>query len=404
MGRVTLATDDEDLRADLVDLLAGAGLPVTSAASWEGLLASVASPRCALALVDSRLPGLVPELLQTMAASCSHGPELRALRGPAAPLAQAPSRHQDLLRLARKVTRAGIDAELRNELRLLGAGGSTFVILGRLAAGTFPVLIQGERGSGKERLARALHQISGDPGPFRVQDLDAPPWSDPGTEPGTIYVERVDERLPEAVDALSHQVRRAGWRFLVGSRRAVPDLVGRGTWNHLHLVPLRERPEELRRLTRLYLDRYRRQLGLPRRRFQRSLWALVLSHRWPGNARELETFVVQALTGTQDSVIRAEALPESVRRLVDPAPDAQAMDLAAAFETVVEARLRALVQQVEPDSGIAVRRLAVDATERALYRLALARTGGNQLAAAQLLGIARNTLRSRAARLGVLGL
>ncbi len=78
------------------------------------------------------------------------------------------------------------------------------------------------------------------------------------------------------------------------------------------------------------------------------------------------------------------------------------LDLAEAFEEVVEGRLRALIQQVDLDSGIEVRRLAVDATERALYRLALARTGGNQLAAARLLGVARNTLRSRAARLGVL--
>ena len=331
MGRVTLATNDEDLRLDLMGLLAGAGLPVSCAASWEGLLAGVASPHCALALIDARLPGLEPDLLETVSRSLEHAPQLRTLRGPAGSLGQAPSRHQDLLRLARKATRAGIDAELRKELRLLGAGGNTFTVLGQLAAGAFPIGIQGERGSGKERLAHALHKISGDEGAFLLVERESLSWVPPEGPPGTVYVERLDERDPEAVAALVQQVRESGWRLTAGSRKATPTVTERGTWNHLRLLPLRERPDELRTLARLYLDRYRRQLGLPRRRFHRSLWALILSHRWPGNARELETFVVQALTSTQATVSRAEELPEPVRRLVDPAPDTHALDLARRY-------------------------------------------------------------------------
>lgn len=403
MGRVTIATDDESVRQDLVSLLGGAGLPVTTATGWESLVAGLASPQCALALVDVRLPGLDPDLLVALVDSLAHAPQVRALKGASGGLVQAPSRQQDLLRLARKATRAGIDTELRKELRLLGAGGDTFGVLGRLAAGNFPVLIQGERGSGKQRLAWALHQVSGDQGPFHVLEGTLA-WQSDGGPPGTLYIDAVEDREQGSISELAALAEAAGWRLTAGTRRAAPGLTEARAWNHLRLTPLRERPEELRALTRHYLDRYRRQLGLPRRRFHRSLWTLVLAHRWPGNARELETFVVQALISTQEPVIRADDLPEPVRYRVEPAPDTQVLDLAEAFEQVVEARLRALVQQVDPASGIEVRRLAVDATERALYRLALARTGGNQLAAAALLGVARNTLRSRAARLGVLAL
>ncbi len=401
MGRVTVATADDRLRQDLVGLLASAGLPVESAANWEGLLGRLASPRCTLGVVDVRLPGLAPELLQAFVASLPHQPQIRTVKGTAGELTAAPIRHQDLLRLARRITRAGIDKDLRKELRLLGAGGDTFEVLGRLAAGSIPVLVQGERGSGKERLARALHQISGDDGPFEVLGDDLA-WEPEDGPPGTIYVDQAADRDISEISSLASRALASGWRLIAGSRRAAPDVMEQRRWSLLHLTPLRERPEELRSLTHHYLDRYRRRLGLPRRRFHRSLWALVMSHRWPGNARELETFVVQALTVSRDPVLRAEDLPEAVRRLVEPAPETHVLDLAEAFEEVVEGRLRALIQQVDLDSGIEVRRLAVDATERALYRLALARTGGNQLAAARLLGVARNTLRSRAARLGVL--
>jgi DNA-binding NtrC family response regulator len=401
MGRVTVATTDEDLRRSLVALLTGAGLPVDSAASWEGLLGRASSPRCTLVLVDARLPKLVPDLLAALVNSLAHQPQIRVLKGAAGSLAHAPTRQQDLLRLARKTTKSGIDGDRRKELRLLGVGSETFVVLGRLAAASFPILIQGERGLGKQRLAWALHQISGDEGPFQVLD-DNLDWEPEDGPAGTVYVDRLDEREPSEITELSRRTRANAWRLTAGARRPAPAITDQRTWNHLKLIPQRDRPEELRALTLHYLDRYRRQLGLPRRRFHRSLWALVMSYRWPGNARELETFVVQTLTSTRDSVIRADALPEPVRRLVDPAPDTHVLDLAEAFELVVEGRLRALVQQIDEDSGIEVRRLAVEATERALYRLALARTGGNQQAAAKLLGVARNTLRSRAAALGVL--
>ena len=401
MGRIVVATAEEDLRHQLVGLLAGAGLPVETAATWEGLVQRLAAPACSLALVDARLPGLDPDLLQVVTTSLSHGPHLRLVRGTAPPLTAAPVRQQDLLRLARRATRSGLSSDLRKELRLLGAGPDTFADLVGLAAAGQPIVIQGERGSGKQRIAEALHLLSGDPGPFVARALGEP-WTSPATEGGTLYLEGFEAREPEEVRTLLVRVRASGWRLIGGCRRP-PGAVARSTtWDRMVLAPLRERSDELRSLTLHYLDRYRRQLGLPRRRFHRSVWALVLAYRWPGNARELETFVVQALTGTRATVIRAEALPDRVRHLVDPAPDTQLRDLTIAFEEVVETRLRALVQQVEPDSGVEVRRLAVEATERALYRLALARTGGNQLAAARLLGVARNTLRSRATRLGVL--
>ena len=79
------------------------------------------------------------------------------------------------------------------------------------------------------------------------------------------------------------------------------------------------------------------------------------------------------------------------------------MELTEGFESVVEARLRPLVARVEPGARVPLHKISVQATERALIRLMLARTGGDQKAAAELLGIARNTFRAKAEAYGLLG-
>jgi DNA-binding NtrC family response regulator len=165
------------------------------------------------------------------------------------------------------------------------------------------------------------------------------------------------------------------------------------------MPPLRKRPDDLRALTLMYVNKYRRRLGLPRRRIHRSLWALILSYRWYGNSQELEHFVVQVVTSVEGATLSAEALPPSVRRLVEP--ESAVEDLAVGFEALVESRLREMVNNYKPDSGLGLHKLATNATERALIKLTLVKTGGDQQAAAKILGIARNTLRSKIVSLDI---
>lgn len=386
MARVVVGTDDEDLRQALRDVLVRAGHAVRTTGDWDGLVRELSSPACRLVLVDGRLPGLLAAPLAGLAESLSHKPEVRTVRAPAPPLSAVTTKGIPLL-ASRVVGRLG--REDQRELRLLGLGRDTFRLLDIAGAAELPVVLVGEAGTGKKRLARALHARTGSVGPL-VTGGELPTSG----EPGTLYVPQA-ERHPD-LEGLAEQAQDAGWRLVAGTRvhLALP------TWRHLPLVPVRERPDELRRLLNLYLERYRTRLGLPRRRLDRALWRLVRAHRWPGNARELEGFVVQALTSTRGEVIRAAELPPRVHALVDRPPAAQVHAHAEKLGSVAEEELLPLVEGLEP--GEPVHRLVTEATERALVKLTLRRTGGDQKAAAELLGIARNTLRSKGIRYGLI--
>ncbi len=219
--------------------------------------------------------------------------------------------------------------------------------------------------------------------------------------PGALYLLKLDEWSPEDLRALEARAGKAGWRLLGGTRNRAADHGGLDGWTGLRLQPLRERHDDLKALTRLYVERYRRQQGLPRRRLARSMWPLILSHQWPGNARELENFALHLVTACPGPTITARDLPASVVALLESAPHAALREQAGSFEELVESRLRPMVQQYEPGSEVGLYRLTIEATERALLRLALSRTGGNQKAAAVMLGIARNTLRTKAEALGL---
>ena len=119
----------------------------------------------------------------------------------------------------------------------------------------------------------------------------------------------------------------------------------------------------------------------------------VFSQRWTER-------VIPVLANVHLKTVRANTLPASVRKRIEP--ESPLLELTEGFETLVEARLRPLVASVEPGAKIPLHKISVQATERALIRLMLARTEGDQKAAAELLGIARNTFRSKAEAFGLL--
>ena len=92
-------------------------------------------------------------------------------------------------------------------------------------------------------------------------------------------------------------------------------------------------------------------------------------------------------------------LPAELRRLVAPSTDAAAVGAAAAFEDLVDAPIRRVVDLYEPGGDLTLHRLVLDGAERPLLRAVLARTGGNRKSAAALLGMSRNTLKAHEERL-----
>lgn len=159
----------------------------------------------------------------------------------------------------------------------------------------------------------------------------------------------------------------------------------------IQLPPLRERRDDIEALVHHFLQLARKE-GLPLRRIDRAALARLARHGWPGNVRELRNTVFRLALLARDDVIDepmvAEILGDSVRATEDSAADWFA------------AALGRWLGSESPVPG-SVYHAAQAAFERPLFAWALRETGGNQLRAARLLGINRNTLRKRLGDLGL---
>ncbi|WP_348270119.1 sigma 54-interacting transcriptional regulator [Edaphobacter paludis] len=252
------------------------------------------------------------------------------------------------------------------------------------------VLIQGERGTGKELVARAMHQQSMGPrGSFVVAGCGSRISSlmKIGCG-GTLFFNGIDEMPLETQDELLEVLRRHEWsqdglaapqklspriiasssqdlRGLVASGRFRQELYQRIAMVQIALTPLRERMEDVPVLASHFLDRltkkYRKETIIGD-----DAMALLKSHRWPGNVRELENALNSAVLECESGVIQPWQLSISEMRFdID--------ETAASKELAPEAtRLQHVV-------------------DRHVLRV-LKDCGGNKLRAAELLGISRSTL------------
>jgi DNA-binding NtrC family response regulator len=194
----------------------------------------------------------------------------------------------------------------------------------------------------------------------------------------------------------------------------------------IHLPPLRERREDTPVLAAYYVDRFARELGRPVRGLDPSALRAAEAYAWPGNVRELENTLKRAVLLAKGLLLTADDLrlgaEPPVRLEPGPmeerAPEAPTTAGGGSGEIVPDAPGEPA--DGAPDSGIeglgwealldralaAVlarrpREKLMPAVERVLITKALERTGGNQVQAARLLGISRNTLRSRMSKYGI---
>jgi DNA-binding NtrC family response regulator len=164
------------------------------------------------------------------------------------------------------------------------------------------------------------------------------------------------------------------------------DLYYRLNVIYLYLPPLRARPEDIPLLAQHFLTRYSRELARPAGGFAPEALDRLLAHPWPGNARELENTIKQALLTCRGYLIIAEdlRLEERPASVEAPSPQREPLD-------------ESLEHMLLTHAGQAYR-----SVEDRLIRKALELTRHNQVQAAQLLGITRNVLRHRMKQFGLL--
>ncbi len=364
-----------------------------------------------------------------------------------------PFRVAEIQALAEKAARA---RALEAELRTLRAGAArsapaagpmvgrsaaileVFKTVGRLAASSVPVLITGESGTGKELVARAIHaagpraaapfvavnaaaiprellesELFGHERGAFTGAVEARPGRFREASGGTLFLDEIGD-MPLDLQAKILRVLQSGEIAPVGGRTTVaPDVrvlaathrdldaeVAAGRFREdllyrlrvvpLHIPPLRERPEDIEVLARHFVDRYAGELGSCARHLAPATLERLEAHPWPGNVRELENAIKRALVLATGEVLA----PEDFAFLGGAGAGAGGAD---DFEAALAAEAeRALGER----PGEALREL-VTRVERRVIDAALARTRGNQLRAAALLGINRNTLRKKISELGL---
>ena len=364
----------------------------------------------------------------------------------------------DLAELARSVasalaSRGSGDAPAEEtgpseELPLIGRSPpmqEVYRTIARVVGNDLTVLILGESGTGKELVARAVHDMGARRAkPFVAVNMAAIPRELIESElfghergaftgaaartagrfeqaqGGTLFLDEIGDMPSDAQTRLLRVLQqgefttvggaraiRADVRIIAATHKDLGRLIAAGVFREdlfyrLNVVPvrlpaLRQRVEDIPELARHFLDRAAAD-GLPRKSLDTHAFARLARHAWPGNVRELENLMRRLAALSREDVIGAAAiareLEEATRGGEQPVVAGEGGGLAQSVETHLARYFGTFGRELPPD-GLYDRVLAE--IERPLLLLSLAAVKGNQLKAARLLGINRNTLRKKLA-------
>jgi len=450
--RVLVVDDEESLRHMLSLALSKAGYHVWTAGSGDEALKVLSeSEPMDVCLTDVRMPGmdglaLIEQGLATVAspptfvAMSAYGDEqlaLEALRRGAFDYLSKPFETTDLqmrLRLLVERRRVARGAEAQAATSSAGAssqsvGGledvisasdsmqAVFRTVRKVASFPSTVLLTGETGTGKERIATAIHaegkrcarpfvaincaaipatllesELFGHVrGAFTDANADRPGLFETAHE-GTLFLDEVAE-LPTTLQAkllralVEREIRRVGdtvsrsvdVRVVAATSRDLEAMVQAGEFREdlfyrlnvvsIHLPPLRDRPADIAVLAEHFVARIGQRLGFSAPSISTEALALLQSYPWPGNVRELENAIERAL-------VLSEASGRITVADLDDRFDGEPPSDASAELGTDDLNIKAVLPRVEAD----------------LIRRALEKTGGNRTKAAQVLGISPRAL------------
>jgi two-component system nitrogen regulation response regulator GlnG len=172
-----------------------------------------------------------------------------------------------------------------------------------------------------------------------------------------------------------------------------PDLYYRLSVFPIHLPPLREREEDLPVLVHHYLRRFSRELGRDVHEIAPEAMERLRSYSWPGNIRELQSVLKQALLRASGTTLLPAFLPEPLAGISPPTAPASPPEEHPGLESFI----RRCLASTEGDQYAQAHRWL----DHLFLTRVLESTGGNQHEAARRLGIARQTLRHRLRELGL---
>jgi len=354
----------------------------------------------------------------------------RALATPSTPVISAPEAR---------------DSEER--LPLIGRSASMQEIyrtIARLTTADLTVMINGESGTGKELVARALHDYGKRRGgPFVAINMAAIPRELIESElfghergaftgatnrsqgrfeqanGGTLFLDEIGDMPPEAQTRLlrvlqegeftsvgGRQPIKANVRIIAATHRDLRTAIRQGAFREdlfyrlnvvpIRLPPLRERVEDIALLARHFLDRARDD-GLPNKNLDQGAIDRLKQHPWPGNVRELENLMRRLAALCPEETIGADAVAIELTDAEPPAESGPVQPMGPdTLSSAVERHIKEFLRTHNDGANATdIYDKIISEVERPLIKLTLAATRGNQIKAAAMLGLNRNTLRKK---------
>src|SRR5215471_11368467 len=420
-SRVLIVDDERSMRELLAIMLKQAGHEVTVAEGGEQAVEVIKNESFDLVITDLRMRKV--DGIAVLRAAKEHSPStvvlvvtafastetaVEAMKLGAYDYVTKPFKLDEIkLTIANALERKRLQDEnkaLRTQLRR-ERGFESFVgksrqmnelreVIRKTADGLSTVMVTGESGTGKELVARAIHQES----PRESEPFGHVKGAFTGAvantvglfsaaNGGTLFLDEVTE-VPQSVQVKllraiqEREIRRVGdtkdvkvdVRLIAASNRDVAKAVADGILREdlfyrlnvipIHLPPLRERREDIALLAAHFVRKISAELGKSVKGVSPEALAILENYRWPGNIRELENVIERALVLGSGDVLEADALP----------PDLQ------------QSRVSQDVPVEIPADGLDLE-ATLDQIENRYLQMALARTGGVQTRAAELLRV-----------------
>ena len=429
MSEVLIVEDEKNLRELIRDLLVQDGLSVACAESIAAADQYLSQRAPDLMIVDIKLPdgdGLdllarghdAPAIVITAFGTVDRA--VQAMRSGAADFLVKPFDNERLKSAAHAALEAGkkLD-EVELSSGVVGAEGglkNVLAMLRRVAASDATVLVQGESGTGKQVIARAIHDCSARiDGPFVSIDCSAIPptlmeselfgferGSFTGAhaqhkgriesaEGGTLFLDEIGDMPLEAQSRLlrvlqEREIMRIGGRapikvdvrIIAATHRDLQQLATEGRFRQdllyrlnvvpLSLPPLRARKEDIPGLVDHFLAKHAARHDVEAPRPARDVLDKLIAYSWPGNVRELENFIERAVVlGHFDTSTLLVSQPAAPSKISTEVP-------------------------IDPSRQIQTLKEAVAEAERVAVVAALRHARGNKAQAARILGISYKTL------------
>jgi len=316
-----------------------------------------------------------------------------------------------------------------------------FKMIGRVAASDAPVMITGESGSGKELVARAIHNYSARSAKsFLAINCAAIPENlleselfghEKGSftgahsqrigrfeqsDNGTLFLDEIGE-MPLQVQSKilrvlqegefsrvgGNQTIRSNVRIVCATNKNLEEEVGRKNFREdlfyrlnvvrIHLPPLRSRQEDIRQLSEYFLQKIAHHKHRPPLKLSEEAARVLEAYPWPGNVRELENTIQRASVLATADVLLPKDIP------LGQVSTSASEHLANGSGSSVENAIESLFNAASTNSSMEL----LPWLEREFTLRAMRKTNNNQVRAAKLLGITRATLRKRLERNGALG-